>query len=58
VLRLSERVEDKALDAITDVAVSHVQERVTRRRRGHDIVLIYGPDGTVLREVKVPAHRR
>src|SRR5690349_7315707 len=52
-LRLTERVGDKALDEIAEKASSAVGERVSGRRARSDTVVIYGPNGAVLKEVRV-----
>jgi hypothetical protein len=58
-LRVAERLEDQAVDAIADVAASTMRDKLGERPRqaNGDVKIIYGPDGSVLREVKIRKDR-
>jgi hypothetical protein len=56
-VRLGERVADKALDGIADIAVTRLRKWLKGGEHKKATVFIYGPDGEQLRRVKVKRKR-
>ena len=54
-IRLGANLENRTVDAVTEVVTTQLREHMPWRRRRYHEVVIYGPDGEVLKQVKVQA---
>lgn len=54
IVRVAETLGDEAVSAIVGVVLERLVRTVKRRRRERTQVVIYGPDGEVLKRLEVP----